>query len=171
MPQLLPICLSIWPLINILIYEEQVIDFKHVSTELCSHLLHLYLTSTKPSELWQEAPTPSGTLRPKIVLAPLPVALPLGSPQWITSIKWSGGQEPVEAKASALSWEKPYSNTPYLICDTCMHACVCMCVKQSRRATVRAAERQPEISDGYNICVSKLIAQGIMIAITSCDVI
>lgn len=41
MPQLLPICLSLWLLINILICEKQVIDFKrHVSTELCSHLLY-----------------------------------------------------------------------------------------------------------------------------------
>ncbi len=37
----LPICLSFWQLINILIYEKQVIDFKqHVSTELYSHLLY-----------------------------------------------------------------------------------------------------------------------------------
>ena len=52
MPQSLPICLSFWLLINILICEKQVIDFKqHISTELCSHLLYGYLTSTKPSEL------------------------------------------------------------------------------------------------------------------------
>lgn len=39
--RVLPIWPFFWLLINILIYEKQVIDFKrHVSTEPCSHLLY-----------------------------------------------------------------------------------------------------------------------------------